>query len=263
MNRQFLKSSKVKNKLRKGGTCFGTMLRVLKSPQSFALCASVEWDFVILDTEHNDFDLESLGTFSVLAKYEDLSMFVRVPDKLYHQLAQILDIGAEGIVLPRVNTSEEVRQIIQSTKYAPWGKRGVSISNTVTRFRDFEQKEYTKWANDELLNIIQIESEEGVNNIRELVSIKGVDAVMIGPADLSQDMGISGEITHAKAEEAYMEVIEACNEYGVAPGIHFADMDLVQKWVKKGMRFITYSYDSKFIKDGFNNAISKLRGFTN
>ena len=113
-----------------------------------------------------------------------MDFFVRVPDKLYFQMAQMLDIGAEGLVLPRVNTVKEAHHIISSTKYSPLGQRGVSISENVTRFRDYSQPEYTSWANNETMIIVQIESEEGVNNVEEILSTKGIDAVMIGPADL-------------------------------------------------------------------------------
>lgn len=254
-----LKNSHVKGKLQNGEVCFGTMLRILKSPQAVALCASEGWDYIILDTEHNDYNYETIGNFSLAAKYEEIDMYVRVPDKLYHQMAQMLDIGAEGLVLPQVKTQQEVQHIIQSTKYASMGKRGVSISTTVTLSRDYKIEEYIEWANRELMTIVQIESEEGVNNVEQIVAIPGVDAIMIGPADLSHDMGISGQIDHPRVEEAFREVIKECNKYGVAPGVHLASLEHVDKWVKEGMRFITYSYDTKFFKDASREALTKLR----
>ena len=85
---------------------------------------------------------------------------------------------------------------------------------------------------------------------------------MIGPADLSHDMGISGQIHHPRIEEAFREVITQCNKYGVAPGIHLNNMEDVNRWVKEGMRFITYSYDSKFFKDALKQAMLELRAIT-
>jgi len=139
------------------------------------------------------------------------------------------------------------------------GQRGVSVSTTVTLFRDYNIDEYTEWANRELMTIVQIESEEGINNAEKIVSTKGVDAIMIGPADLSHDMGISGQLHHPRMEEALREVIAQCNKYGVAPGIHLSNMEDVNKWVNEGMRFVTYSYDSKFIKDGYKESLQDLR----
>jgi 2-keto-3-deoxy-L-rhamnonate aldolase RhmA len=254
-----LKNSRVKRKLQNGEVCFGTMLRILKSSQAVPLCASEGWDYIILDTEHNDYDYETLGNFSLVSKYEDMDLYVRVPDKLYHQMAQMLDIGAEGLILPQVKTGTETQHIIESTKYAPMGKRGVSISTTVTLFRDYDIKEYTEWANRELMTIIQIESEEGVNNVEQIVATKGVDAVMIGPADLSHDMGISGQLHHPRMEEAFRQIIKQCNKHNVAPGVHLTNMAVVDKWVNEGMRFITYSYDSKFFKDASREALVGLR----
>lgn len=253
-----LKTSKVKKRLKEGKVCFGTMLRILKSPQAVAMCASEGWDYIILDTEHNDYDPETLGNFSLIAKYEHLGLFVRVPDRLYHLMAQVLDIGAEGLVLPQVKTTEEAERIMQSVKYAPEGKRGVSISATATLYRDYDVVTYTQWANQELMTIIQIESEEGLRNIEQILSVKGIDAVMIGPADLSQDMGIAGQLSHPRMEAAFREVIKACERHGVAPGIHLSDMQEVRKWIKEGMRFVTYSYDTKFFKDASRQAVDEL-----
>jgi len=177
-------------------------------------------------------------------------------------MAQILDIGAKGLVLPQVKTQEEAKNIILSTKYSPMGKRGGSISETGTLFRDYDQVEYTKWANQEIMIIVQIESEEGVNNVEKIVSTKGVDAVMIGPADLTQDMGIPGQIHHPKVEEAFREIIVQCNKHGVAPGIHLSEIEDVRKWISEGMRFITYSYDIKFFKETLQEVLLKLRDIT-
>ena len=195
------------------------------------------------------------------AKYEQIGMYVRVPDKLYHLMAQTLDIGSEGLVLPQVKTAEEAKHIIRSTKYAPLGERGVSISATTTLNRDYGVVEYTNWANEELMTIIQIESKEGVNNIDEILSVKGIDAVMIGPSDLSQDMGIPGQLDHPELTSAFRKIITACQNHDVAPGIHLADMELVKKWVKEGMRFVTYSYDTKLFKDISRNSLDNLHSF--
>lgn len=253
-----LKTNNVKRRLKKGEVCFGTMLRILKSPQAISMCASEGWDYIILDTEHNDYDYETLANFSLVAKYIEMALFVRVPDKFYHQMAQMLDIGAEGLVLPQVKNTEEVDRIIKSTKYSPLGKRGVSISTIHTLFQDYSIEEYTEWSNRESMNIIQIESEEGVNNIEQIVSKQGVDAIMIGPADLTDDMRIPGQIDHPRVEASFKEIISKCNKYGVAPGIHLNNLKDVKKWVNEGMRFITYSYDTKFFKDSSKEALRNL-----
>jgi 2-keto-3-deoxy-L-rhamnonate aldolase RhmA len=162
------------------------------------------------------------------------------------------------LVLPQVKTREEARHIVRSTKYAPVGQRGVSISNTVTRFRDYDIETYTQWANRDLMTIVMIESEEGVDNVDSIVSTPGVDAVMMGPSDLSQDMGISGQIHHRKMERAFDKVVEYCNKYDVAPGIHVNEIEDVSKSINRGMRFITYNYDINLFKEASQGALQAL-----
>src|SRR5690606_33995403 len=91
-----------------------------------------------------------------------------------------------------------------------------------------------------------------------ILSVKGIDAVMIGPADLSQDMGIPGRLDHPRMEAAFREVIKGCDRHGVAPGIHLSDMVQVRKWIKEGMRFITFGYDTKFFKYASRQAVGEL-----
>jgi len=254
-----LKKNHVKRVLNEGGTCFGTMLRLVKAPEVISLSAAAGWDYVVLDTEHRDYNPESLKALSLVAKYEKLGFLVRVPDKLYHQMAHTLDLGAEGLVLPRVDTEEEARHIIKSTKYFPLGQRGASISNISTLFRDCSAKQFLDWSNNETLIVVQVETEEAVNRVDSIVSVKGVDAVMIGPFDLSQSLGIPGQIKDQRVADAFQTVIEACNRHGVAPGAHFTDLEHAKRWVSRGMRFITFQYDSKYLLNAFRETVNQLK----
>lgn len=254
-----LKTNKVKQVLSNGGVCYGTMLRILHSSHAVSLLAAAGWDFVIVDLEHQDFDFETLAGMCLTAKYEEPALLARVPDKLYHQLARPLDIGVEGLVCPRVDTPEQARHIIDSTKYYPLGSRGASVSSTATLFRDCDPVEYLEWANRETLIVIQIESEEAVNNIDALVSVPGIDAVLIGPFDLTQSMGIPGQTKHPQVVEAYHKVIEACNRHKVAPGVHLQTVEAVSQWVSAGMRLITFRYDVQLLMDISKTVLEQLR----
>lgn len=254
-----LKKNRVKKILNEGGVCFGTMLRMLKVPHAFSLFSAGGWDYLIMDTEHNDCDLESLAALALVAKYEETAFLVRVPDKHYFQMAQALDLGLEGLILPRVDTPDQVNHILQSTRYFPLGSRGASVSNTATLFRPHPAREYMEWANRETLIVIQIESEEAVENVDQLVSIDGVDAVMIGPFDLSQSMGIPGQLKDPRMDEAFQKVIDGCNRHGVAPGVHLTSFEDVEKWVSRGMRFITFQYDISMLVEASREKIGRLR----
>jgi 2-keto-3-deoxy-L-rhamnonate aldolase RhmA len=254
-----LKKNRVKQLLQDGGTCFGTMLRMVNAPEVIPLCAMCGWDYVILDTEHYAFNRETLSRLSVVCRYEPLTLLVRVPDKHYHQMASTLDLGVEGLILPRVESQQETESILQSTRYFPLGSKGASVSTTATAFQSYSYPDYMNWHNQNLLIVVQIESQEGVDRVDEIVSPEGVDAVMIGPADLSQSLGIPGEFSHPRMEATCQKIIDVCRRHGVAPGIHFADPNLVRKWVARGMRFVTYQYDSMFLQTAFEGALRDLR----
>ncbi len=255
-----LKSNRTKDRLNRGETCFGTMLRALNSLDAIPMAAAAGWDYVILDSEHRAFGLQRLSDLCLISKYEpSLTTLVRVPDKSYHHVARTLDLGAEGLVLPRVDTRDEVDRIIQAAKYHPLGSRGASISQVATRYRAVPARQYLDWANRETLIVIQIESEAGVENVDSLVSAEGVDAVMIGPFDLSQDMGIPGELEHPRLVDAYRRVIAGCRRHGVAPGVHLLTVPSARQWIQEGMRLLTFQYDALVFKQRSQEILETLR----
>jgi 4-hydroxy-2-oxoheptanedioate aldolase len=119
--------------------------------------------------------------------------------------------------------------------------------------------EYLEWANRETLIVVQIESEMGVENADKILAFDGIDAVMIGPFDLSQSMGIPGEMDNPRLKEACRRVIEACQNNGVAPGIHLQSYEAVDRWVGEGMQFVTFQYDMSLLRDRSIEALKRLR----
>jgi len=122
--------------------------------------------------------------------------------------------------------------------------------------------EYLEWANREALIVVQIESQIGVENADTILAFEGIDAVMIGPFDLSQSMGIPGEMDNPRLQDACRRVIEACQNNGVAPGIHLQSYEAVERWAGEGMRFITFQYDMSLLRDRSIEALETLRKIT-
>jgi 4-hydroxy-2-oxoheptanedioate aldolase len=235
------------------------MIRMIRSTEVIPVLATAGWDYIVIDTEHCAYGVETLQRLCQAASYEDMIAMVRVPDKLYHQLAQTLDFGAGGLVIPRVETRQEAERIVQSTKYFPSGQRGASKTSIAARFPECSTMSYLEWANRETLIVIQIESESGVENADELLSVEGIDAVMIGPFDLSQSLGIPGDMQNPRLQDACRSVIAACQRHGVAPGIHLQSYDAVARWVDEGMRFVTFQYDMSLLRERSKEVLSHLR----
>jgi 2-keto-3-deoxy-L-rhamnonate aldolase RhmA len=254
-----MKINSTRKRLKNGETCIGTMIREIRSPQVMQLLAASGWDFAIADTEHGPLDMQTLADFASVAHREEITLIARVPDNLYHLMARPLDVGVEGLLCPRVDTREEAEQIVMSVKYAPLGDRGVSVSGIATGYRATGTKAYLDHANANTLIAIQIESALSLESVDEILSVAGIDAVFIGPEDLSQSMGIPGELSHARMLAAYQHVIDAANRHGVAPGMHFRDLGMMKEWMRKGMRFVAYKTDFRLLQEISQNALKVLR----
>jgi 2-keto-3-deoxy-L-rhamnonate aldolase RhmA len=135
------------------------------------------------------------------------------------------------------------------------------MSNIHLAHRRTTQKEYVEWANANTLIVIQPETKKAIENIEKLVSSPGVDAVMIGPQDLSLSLGVVGQLKHPQMVEAFERVIAACQKYGVAPGIHLTEFDQAQEWLAKGMRLFTFQNDIRMLLEGGKAATAQLRQF--
>ena len=255
-----MKKNRTRQRLKDGETCIGTMVREIRSPQVIQLLAASGWDFVIVDTEHGFLDMSTLADFASIARYEQTTLIVRVPDNLYHLLARPLDIGVEGLLCPRVDSREESQLIVRSARYAPLGDRGVSVSGIATEYRSMSSTEYLAAANDNTLIAIQIESVQAMERLDEILSVPGIDAAFIGPEDLSQSMGIPGQIEHGRMREAYQRVIDACCRHNVASGMHFRDLGMMKEWMSCGMRFVAYKTDFRLLQDASCSALKTLRG---
>ncbi len=257
---RLMKINRTRQRLRNGETCIGTMIRETRSPQIVQLMAAAGWDFVLVDTEHGFFDMSTLADFASVAHYEQVTFVVRVPDNLYHLLARPLDNGAEGVLCPRVDSREEAESIVRSVKYAPLGDRGVSVSGIATAYRGMKTEEYLAAANENTLIVIQVESTLALERLDEIFSVPGIDAAFIGPEDLSQSMGIPGQVDHPRMRDAYQRVVDACSRHGIASGMHFRDLDMMREWMGRGMRFVAYKTDFRLLQDASRLALKALRG---
>jgi 2-keto-3-deoxy-L-rhamnonate aldolase RhmA len=256
-----LKENRVKKALKAGQVCIGSMVSSFRSPQIAQIFAVSGWDYLIMDTEHSFFDYGSLADIFSLARTEEIVPLVRVTVATYPYLARALDVGAMGVICPHVETPEEIRLILDGCLYAPLGQRGLSLSNIHLAHRRATQKEYVEWANANTLMVIQPETKKAIENIEKLVSIPGVNAVMIGPHDLSLSLGIVGQLKHPQMAEAYERIIAACQKFGVAPGIHLTEFDQAQEWLAKGMRFFTFQNDIRMLVDAGKSSTAQLRQF--
>ena len=239
MSSSIIAPNKIKHALKNGQSVVGTMVVEIRQPSVMQLLANAGYDFVIIDNEHGAFNPETLADLSRTALLVGITPIVRVPDLAYPYLAQTLDGGAQGIMLPRVYNVEQVRQAVDMMKYPPLGNRGNALVRGYTAFKGGSPAEAMPKANEETMLIVQVETKEAVENIKEIVTTPGVDAVLIGPNDLAISLGVTGQFESPILHDAIETVIYTCQQYNVYPALHINNLDLGRYWVNKGMRILS------------------------
>lgn len=249
----------LKKRLQNGETVNGCWLN-LGSPLTAEIVGLSGFDWVLIDLEHG------AGTEKeVLAQLQALestptAAFVRVESSDAPRISRILDMGAEGVMCPKVNNAAEAQKVINGIHYPPFGNRGVAKMVRATAFGlNFDQ--YYQESRENILGIIQIETVEALNHLDEIAAIDGVDVLFIGPADLSMELGIFGQFDNPIFLNALKNIIQAAQNAGKATGILFFNPDDYNKYHDMGIRFIACGADATFVADGARNLAKKLANF--
>ena len=192
-------NNKTKEKLKQGKTVIGTMAKTYRSPEIAQMMAVAGFDFFIIDTEHYPYNPETVSDIIRAARGAQIDCIVRVAGQSPHLLSLPLDYGAQGLMIPRVNTKEQAQQIITAGKYYPLGLRGMSpASGHSDYFKVEDTVAFMNQANEQTLILAQVESETAVNNLDQILEVEGIDVLFVGPFDLSQTLKIPGQINHPR-----------------------------------------------------------------
>ena len=263
MSQSIIIANRAKKALREGQSVIGTMVVEIRQPSVMQLLANAGFDFVIIDNEHGPFSIETIADLCRAARQVGLTPVVRVPDWSYPHLAQPLDAGAQGLMIPRITTAQQVREVVQMVKYPPAGKRGSAQARGYTAFKTGSVSEVMAAVNEETLLIIQVETREATQNLDEIARVEGVDVLLVGPNDLSIALGVQGKFEDAFFVETIQQVIKTCNTHQIFPALHINDVGMAVRWAQQGMRLISISSEIGFIaKAGSEarNAIGQVFG---
>lgn len=254
-----MKPNALRARLRGGEAVYGTMIQDTRSPSVGQIMARAGVDFLFFDMEHGPFDLAIIADMVKVTRLEGVTPLVRVPSDEYHLLVRPLDAGAQGIMVPRVETRAQVERIINSCMYPPLGSRGLSADKGHNDFLAQGMWEFSEQANNENLIILQIERVKAVEHIDELLSVPGVGAVVLGPNDLAMDMGERSKDMLTAVEGPIQHVLEASQAANIPCGIHIGNLDWLVEWQRRGMQILAYSNDIVFLRQGITNGLTRLR----
>ena len=251
--------NRAKAALQEGQLLLGTMLADIRQPSIIQVLVNAGFDYVIIDNEHGSFSNESIADLSRMARILGLTPIVRIPELTYAHVAQSLDGGAQGIMLPRVTHPDQVHEVLAIMKYPPVGRRGCAMSRGHTDFRGGPVGENMAHANSASMLMVQIETAESLEHLDEIVAIEGVDALFIGPNDLSISLGVAGQSESPVLIEAIEKVMKACKAHGVATAIQANDLAYAKRWTEAGMEIISYGSEIGLLVAAASAGIQSIR----
>lgn len=255
-------ASSLLDKLKRGENIYGTCI-VSTSPIWSKSVKNSGLDFVFLDTEHIPMDRTEITVLCQVYTAMGIAPIVRIPSPDPYVACMAKDAGAIGVIAPYVESVEQIRQLVGATKYRPLkGDRLQRVLNK-EEVLEPELKTYLKKYNEGSITIINIESITAVKNLKVLLNVDGLDAIIIGPHDLSINMGIPEQYDHPDFEKVVKEIISTARSKNIAAGIHFPDNpDRQIKWMKEGVNFIMYSSDMLLFQKKLKEDINKIKKAT-
>ena len=242
-------------RLKRGDKLLGTMV-TLANAASAEVLASLGFDWLFIDGEHGPLETREL-TEILQAVGDRTACIVRVPEAAEVPIKKALDLGAHGIIVPQVNTAKQAASVVRWARYAPEGARGVGLARAHgygVRFR-----EYLSAANREIAVIVQAEHAHAVENINAIVRVAGVDAVLLGPYDLSASLGKMGQVDDPQVVEAIGRVTEACRAVAMPLGFFGVTAAAVQPYVARGYTLIVAGVDTLYLANGARALLEELR----
>jgi 2-keto-3-deoxy-L-rhamnonate aldolase RhmA len=243
------------------GECvYGTMIRQARDPGTPSIFAAAGYDFVFIDMEHGNYNMETVADLIRGAKSAGMATIIRVPRLETFFISRVLDAGAEGIMVPMTSTKEQAEEIVRYSKYTPLGQRGFGNQTGQTDYRPLKTLDFMKEANEHTLIVAQIETREAIENVDSILSVEGIDVGLIGPNDLSISLGIPDQMGSEILTKAIDKVVEMAKKKGKATGIHIANIEAIKKWRSKGMTVLAYSTDIGFMYNASKSSLEELKG---
>jgi len=247
-------------RLRSGQLSLGVVLRQARSVETAPIFATAGFDWLFIDLEHNAMSIETACEMSVGAHNTGIAPLVRVPENQYWMATRALDGGAQGIIMPHVDTPEQAREVVRQLRYPPVGRRSISSMQVHVGFQHMAVGELTAKLDQHFLIAVMLETEQAIENCEAIAAVKGIDVIMIGGNDLCLDLGIPGEVTHPRVQEAFARVARACSSCGRHAGLGgVRTSEDLKLYFDMGYRFILAANDVTLLTDAGRRRSEALR----
>ncbi len=245
-----------RSRLKNRETLLGTMV-TLPTASTAEILADVGFDWLFIDGEHGPLDTSDiLGILQAVG--DRVACIVRVPVCDEAEIKKVLDLGAQGIIVPQVNTAEQAADVVRFSRYAPAGSRGVGLARA--HGYGFRFADYVASANDDVVVIVQAEHKTSVENIHSIIATPGVDCVLLGPYDLSASYGKMGQINDPEVLAGIGRVTSACQSAGMPLGYFGVTAEAVAPYAAQGYTLLVAGVDVLFLGNGARKTLKEMQG---
>jgi 2-dehydro-3-deoxyglucarate aldolase/4-hydroxy-2-oxoheptanedioate aldolase len=255
-----MRENSVKNRLSSGGIALGTMVFEFSTTGIARLAAEAGAEFVFYDMEHTGWSVETIRTLLATTPPSTVPL-VRVPATEYHFIARVLDMGAQGIMVPMCESAEQAQRLVAAAKYPPQGRRGTAFGVAHDDYRGGDILQTMASANREALLIAQIETVGGLENVEAIAAVEGIDVLWVGQFDLSTSLGIPGQFDHPQFQAALERVVAACRRHGKAAGYMSGTADDARARLAQGFRILAYGGDLWLYQQALRDGLARVRNF--
>ncbi len=250
-----------KQQLAAGKIAIGMGLRLSRTVDIATIGKTCGYDWLFIDMEHNSMDVDTAAQIAMASLAVGITPIVRVPGKEHYHASRLLDAGAQGIVVPHVDSVEEAQRAVAYCKYPSVGHRSVMGVLPQFGYRSVPVAESTAVANAQTMVIVMLETPEAIAKADAIAAVPGIDSILIGTNDLCAEMGIPGQFSDPRVEDAYRKVIDACRKNNIYPGMGGVyEPKLLEKYIAMGMRFILSGGDLGFLMAGARERANFLHG---
>ena len=254
-----MNGQELKAKLKAGGVVYGTMLSISRNPRWATPIDGFGIDYVVIDSEHAPRDRSDIADLLAGLAATGIVSIVRVPIPDSHYVTMTIDAGAQGILAPYCETVEEVKEVVGATKWRPlkgaFARKAVETGELPSE----ATKAYLEEKNKNNICIIGIESVPGIESLPNIIQVKGVDAIFVGPNDMTISLGVPDQTDHPTYEAALRKIISICREHNKPVLIHHQTVPLTQKWLREGARFVLFSSDARSLHNAYREEFGAIR----
>ena len=254
-----MNGEELRNKVKAGGIVYGTMLSMSRNPRWATPMSAFGLDYVIIDTEHSPRGRDDVADFLAAFNFSGVVPIVRIPIPDSHYVTMAIDAGAQGVLAPYCETVEEVKEVVGAAKWRPLKGALARRAVETGELPSAATKAYLEDLNRNTVCIIGIESVPAIENLDSILKVQGVDAVFVGPNDLSVSLGVPNQYDHPDYTAAVRRIIDSCKAHNTPTLVHHHTVPLVQKWLREGARFVLYSSDARTMHNGFRQEFAAIK----